>query len=124
MKDGLKAEITKKIGSIDGPELISTLEAMGVGDDVQFYDRGISIPAGLIEDVQDFQRQLSTLSDDRAFTVNVSKARIQINIYAVKQDESSGSVKTESQSKFSSHILCHGVRKTQYLAMNCSNYIL
>jgi hypothetical protein len=55
MKEELKIEIAKKIGSADAPGLISKLEELGVTDDAYLYDRGISIPAALVKDFETLQ---------------------------------------------------------------------
>ena len=85
MKDELKIEITKKIGSADAPGLISKLEELGISDDALLYDRGISIPAALVKDIESFQDELGSLSKvGRAFTVSVVDDRLQIDIVKMK----------------------------------------
>jgi len=85
MKEELKVEITKRIGSVDAPGLISKLEELGVSDDVLLYDRWISIPAALVKDIESFQSSLSSLSKvDRAFPISIADDRIQIDVIATK----------------------------------------
>lgn len=85
MKEELKAEIVKKIGSIDGSSLISKLEALEAkDDDIQLYEDGVSIPITLVENIGIFQKELSTLSKyGRTFAITIVANRIQININKV-----------------------------------------
>lgn len=79
------AEITKKLGSADAPGLIAKLEALGVEDDAEFYERGISIPAVLVKNLEGFQHELSTVSKvGRALNVSLVDDRIQIDTIAMK----------------------------------------
>ncbi len=85
MKEELKIEITKKIGSADAPGLISKLEELGISDDALLYYRRISIPAALVKDIKSFQDELGSLSKvGRAFTVSVVDDRLQIDIVKMK----------------------------------------
>lgn len=87
MKKELIAEITKKLGSDDAPGLIAKLKALGVEDDAQFYERGISIPAVLVKNLESFQQELNTVSKfGRAFNVSLVKDRIQIDTCAMKSE--------------------------------------
>lgn len=85
MKEEIKIEITKQIGTADAPGLISKLEALGVSDDVLLYDRGVSIPAALVKDFESLQHELSTLSKaNRTFPASIVDGRLQIDLRAMK----------------------------------------
>ena len=80
----LKDKILKQIGTSDGIPMVLIFEALGVEDDVQFYERGFSIPADLIKDLEIFRQKLSKISKvGRIFPVTLVGGRIQIDICAV-----------------------------------------
>lgn len=85
MKTEFKIGIEKKIGSRDGARLIEFLKAWRLQDDIQFYDRGLTVPVLASLDVLMFRRAISTLSRcGRTFSTTVQDNRLHIDTVAMQ----------------------------------------
>jgi hypothetical protein len=77
--------IMKEIGSVDGPGLVDKLNALGVGENLELTDVGISIPKAVVADVSNLQSELSSLSKEgRAFEITEEGEKLVINTLKMK----------------------------------------
>lgn len=81
MREEQIEKITKRVGSLDAPQLIAILESLGVGEDVILLPEAISIPKLLEKDVASLQRELSFLSKaGRLYKILEENGRIIIDL--------------------------------------------
>jgi hypothetical protein len=85
LKIELQDRIKNTVGAIDAPGLIVMLDELGVGDDIQFHERGlITIPAEKVKDFKSFQRDLKALSQiGQSFSSSMIEGCIQIDTMAI-----------------------------------------
>ncbi|EKD74279.1 MAG: hypothetical protein ACD_45C00011G0001 [uncultured bacterium] len=117
----LQQEITRRVGWANAPQLIELLTIVGVGNDIQFYDRGISISTTCVPNQEEFQQVLSKISKTgRTFPIFVENNRIKID--TIKMSEKV--MQDYDMQRFARREVTLGIREEVTLGIREENVLL